>query len=311
MPPVPIPAEQYFFHRMAVTEQRLSAIETNQQSTLTDAEGRPVVNIGLAPASNPAQYGIQLVNPATGGQLAMFGVQEDGTTSQSFFDGSGNLRTKIDSAGQHFYDGAGNQLVTIDSAGLHVWNTSGVEVTRLDGAGFHSYSGGAELTRIDTTGMHSFTSNGAERVRAGQLVSGDYGLQVIDTTGASQEILPAVEQYVATLINVSSTTYVSDGGPSVSAVVGASGKVKLDATAQIISNTASDGAYVGLAIDGTINRDLLWCYSAGGQTVATCAATVIITGLSAGSHTFEMQYRHSSGTNPADFQQRSLVVTPI
>ncbi|MCU4186613.1 hypothetical protein K6U06_19770 [Acidiferrimicrobium sp. IK] len=302
MPPVPVPPEQYLVSMITQLRTDVDGIATNQQTTLTDEIGRAVVNIGLAPASNPAQYGIQLVNPATGGQLAMFGVQEDGTVSQSFFDGNGNLRTKIDAAGQHFYDGSGNQLVTIDSMGLHVWNSSGQEITRLDG-----------------TGLHSYDATTAERVRAGHLASGDYGLQVTDSSGNTEEVLPAVESFAANVISVTSTSYVSDGGPSVTAVVGASGKVKLDASAQLESNSAGDGVYVGLFIDGSAwtggggsdTTALLDCFSVGGQTLATCAVTVVLAGLTPGSHTFELQYRHSSGTNAGEFWNRSLLVTPL
>ena len=163
-----------------------------------------------------------------------------------------------------------------------------------------------------TYGIEVYDNNGNVRSALGKLVNGDYGLQVIDSAGNSQEILPAVQQYVAANINVTSQTYVQDGGPVVSAVVGASGKVKVEASAFAAANAGNVGAWVGLYIDGAFAFDLTEIDSAGGQITTSFGSTIIVSGLTPGStNTFELYYKWTSATGSANFQNRSLVVTPL
>ena len=236
----------------------IRALQTQQQMTLSNLQGQAVLNFGLVPGSNPAAFGMQFVNPASGGQLMFVGEDGAGNAYMAFYDGNGNMRSKYDASAYHVYDGSGT-----------------------------------------------------ERVRLGLLANGDYGLQVIDTLGNSEEILPAVQQFVSTQITVTSQTYVSQGGPSVTAVVGASGKVKVEASAFVAANAASVGAWVALAIDGTPVLDLTEVDSAGGQITTSFAFNGIRTGLSAGSHTFELYYKWTSASGNANFSNRSLLVTPI
>ncbi|HVA74300.1 MAG TPA: hypothetical protein VNF71_07010 [Acidimicrobiales bacterium] len=90
--------------------QRIRALETQQQMTLSNGNGLPIMNFGLIPGSNPAEYGMQLVAPNPGGQLAFFGEDAAGNVALKFFDpASGVLRLEIDYQGLHVYDTAGNE----------------------------------------------------------------------------------------------------------------------------------------------------------------------------------------------------------
>ena len=240
MPGVLPSSDSQFAAQLAQSQQLLRGLLTQQQTTISNLEGQPVINVGLIPGSSPARYGLSFVNPATGAEIMFLGV---------------------------------------DAAGVPA--------------------------------LHVYDTQGNERVVVGELPNADYGLQVTDTLGNSEEILPAVEQFVAADINVTSTSYVSDGGPSVTAVVGASGKVKVEASSFVSSNAASNGAWVGLFIDGTLNLDLTEVDSAGGQITTSFAFNGIVTGLSSGSHTFELRYKQSVGGSSADFSRRSLTVTPL
>ena len=162
-----------------------------------------------------------------------------------------------------------------------------------------------------TYGLQVFDNTHAERVRIGQLASGDYGIQVTDTAGNTEEILPQVAQYVSTGIVVTSQTYIQNGGPAVTAVVGASGKVGVDSSAFVAANAANVGAWVALFVDGAHNTDLTEVDSAAGQITVSFGSTIILTGLSAGSHTFELYYKWTSASGTANFSNRSLVVTPL
>lgn len=78
MPGVNPPVGDQFFVRIADMERRLRAIETQQQSALTDSLGRPIINFGLVPGSDPPRYGIQVLDPTSGLEVAFIGEGSSG-----------------------------------------------------------------------------------------------------------------------------------------------------------------------------------------------------------------------------------------
>lgn len=62
-------------------DQRIRALETQQQTTISNATGQAVLNIGLIPGSNPAQYGLQFVDPSDGSELMFIGEDSMGDIS--------------------------------------------------------------------------------------------------------------------------------------------------------------------------------------------------------------------------------------
>lgn len=283
MPPVPVPNSDYFLAQLKQMRWQMQQLQVQQQSIISNLQGQPVVAFGLQPGSDPAEYGIGLLNKDYGSLLSFFGE-----------------------------DAAGN-------VGLYYYNGSGTKISQYDETGLHFYKAGVEVVRIDEDGVHVYDASSNNRVNAGELSNGDYGLQVIDVAGNSEEILPAVEEYVDGQINVTSTSYVSDGGPSVTATVGASGKVLVSASSWISVNPTANndnGGLLGLYQDGTFVRDLLEL-DAGvsgveyqGFGTANTATIRVLSGLSAGSHTWELRYRVKD-TVGCTFAARSLVITPI
>ena len=73
MPGVNLPPELQFYGRFADLERQVRALATQQNQWITNQQDQPVLHIGLMPGSNPAAYGLELVDPTTGNQLAFLG----------------------------------------------------------------------------------------------------------------------------------------------------------------------------------------------------------------------------------------------
>lgn len=177
-------------------------------------------------------------------------------------------------------------------------------------------------------------TSGRERVRAGQMtpVGGvtDYGLLVTDALGTTAtEILPIYEAQVSAEEFTTSTSYVdlTTVGPTVTPVVGASGKVLVitDAFVAVPGNASGIGAgYVGISVDGAaptgaMDKILYFSLSNGAGSAVSGAQTIgsayVLGGLSTGSHTMTMKYRSNcsggSAGGTVGFGSRYLQVQPI
>ena len=155
--------------------------------------------------------------------------------------------------------------------------------------------------------------NGLVRVKYGQLYEQngitDYGIAVIDPiVGVTTELLPLYEANVLTTQSTSSTTYtnLTTPGPSLTATTTAAG------TALVVVNSyigvtgvadAQSAGFVGVSIDGNTPADpldevLYFSVTSGSQPVGIAgnqSASVIISGLTPGQHTFEMVYKTVGG----------------
>ncbi|HEX2939825.1 MAG TPA: hypothetical protein VHO91_02185 [Rhodopila sp.] len=58
-------------------------METQQQQTITNSDGQPIITLGLVPGSNPPQYGLQLIDPSTGNPVAFLGENTAGQVAAS------------------------------------------------------------------------------------------------------------------------------------------------------------------------------------------------------------------------------------
>jgi hypothetical protein len=165
-------------------------------------------------------------------------------------------------------------------------------------------------------------NKGVQRVQYGLLKSGDYGFSVTDSLGTTTtEILPIYEANVLTGQSTTSTTYtdLATAGPLVSAIIGTSGQALLTVNSYVgISGVAGaqSAGFVGIYIDGVLWYDELLYFSVsnpGTTTVGMAAnqsAQVVVTGLTPGSHTFEMKYKTVGGST-VTFGSRFLQVRPI
>ena len=107
-------------------------------------------------------------------------------------------------------------------------------------------------------------------------------------------------------------------GPTVSINVGSSGKVLLTCSANIYNGLGLNStAYVGVSIDSVTPTGSLayilqtYAYSSTAQlqTGSSQSATVVLTGLAQGLHTFKMQY--GCTLTAGFFNNRFLQVTPL
>lgn len=264
MPGVPASGDDQLAYQIAQMHNMMRGMATQQQTTLTNSNGQPVLNFGLSPGSNPAQFGLQFVNPATGGQLMFVGEDGSGNAYTAFYDGSGTMRIKIDDVGFHVYD-----------------------------------------------------SSGTERARLGLTTNGDEGLQVFDPSGASNEILPRYISGSGSSGSVTSTTPTAVSGTSVTANIGASGNalVSLFGIGEMNGPAAAGGsAYFAVGVDGAAPAGL-WSELQTNLTAAQLTAPVyisrLITGLTAGSHTFQSYVWSDSTGHSVNLFDAYTMVEPI
>lgn len=78
MPGVNYPNNERLPQIIADLANRVRALETQQQISWSNALGQILITMGLVPGSNPAEYGFQLLNPATGAQIAFLGEDSSG-----------------------------------------------------------------------------------------------------------------------------------------------------------------------------------------------------------------------------------------
>jgi hypothetical protein len=192
----------------------------------------------------------------------------------------------------------------VQSYGLQVFNPSTHTQVAFSG---EDNSGDTYLCFYDDAGN--------PRCRLGLLPNGDYGLITYSRAndGTYNEINPIQVDVVQSTLSTSSTTYVNLSGPSVTATIGATGNALVRCSCFIVPQVANLTGYVGVSIDGgTPSFDWLGVGVTGTSVfIADNACTErLATGLSAGSHTFELYYR-TSAASTCDFSGSSLTVQPI
>jgi hypothetical protein len=181
---------------------------------------------------------------------------------------------------------------------------------------------GAVLSKTDSTGTASCITAGT-----GLAVSGSSW--TVDTTAIQKRVTGTCSTGAITAIaadgtvtcggtgatsatvagqqQTNNTSYSSlGGGPAVTVTIGASGSALVTVTGAI-TPTLGNSAFMGFAVDAGAASDTEAL--AISNDFAQASATYLVTGLSAGSHTFTAKYRVSGGTN-AQFANRSLIVIP-
>jgi hypothetical protein len=244
---------------LASLHRKVAALSAQQQFVISNMQGQPVIAGGRIPGSDPSSYGFQFLNPATNTPLAFFGEDGSGDAGMYFYDESGGTQSLYDSSGLHFYDTSGNEVCRLDSTGLHVYNSSGVA-----------------------------------QLNAGQLTNGDYALEVIDASGQSNEVRPLYVSGSGSL-TTSSTSPTAVPGTSVTATIGATGMafVTLVGIGEMNGPASGGGAaYFAVGVDGAAPGSSAWWSElqtnlSAAQLTAPVSVSLMITGLSAGSHSFE------------------------
>ena len=247
MPGVLPGGDGWWAYQQAQQSNLLRGLLTQQQTTISNLDGLPVINFGLIPGSSPARYGLQFVNPTTGTEIMFIGVDAAGVP------------------GVHIYDTAGN-----------------------------------------------------EEVRLGELSASPaiYGLAVAPSSGTPGGTLQQVGGFLDTTASdvntVNNTTWAAFGGSnSITAEVGPSGKVALFVRSYITTSAASEFGEVGVQIDsGSVQTELISGNSVGGDA-HTVSTNRVLSGLSAGTHTFTLYYQVTLGTATASFAGTEMIVQPL
>jgi len=220
---------------------RLGAVERQQSQTIVNASGRPVLNIGLIPGSDPAQFGLECVDPSTGLTVGYIGIDSS------------------------------------DTMAIHIYNPSGVEEVRLGDQG-----------------------------------SGIWGLSVLGPGGTLQQQAGVVADTVESLLTVttSASAFINLGGPSVTCTIGPSGQALVTINSYAALGTAS-ALTASVGVDGSLTPPTGAPYlinTSPNSGALTLSAQTVVSGLSAGSHTFqEIFYQYDT----TSFSQNTIVVQPL
>jgi hypothetical protein len=298
VPPVLPPVNEAVFAQIGAMRSDIRAMQTQQQQILSNLQGQPIMAFGLQPGSNPAQYGLGVLNKVLGTQLAFFGE-----------DDAGNV-------GLYYYNTSGQKVSQYDGNGLHFYDTSGIEVTRLDAAGFHSYdTSGNEVTRTDATGLHVYNSSGTEEVAAGLIAASLYGLAVLPYGASTMQQVAGTETSAAgALSNTTVTTWtVPTGASTLTMEIGPSGAAQVNVSGQCSTGTGGQEAFIGCLLDGsTVPVQALVSSGTGGVSLST-SKTKVITGLTANTtHTFEpVVETAANGSNNCSFSDVTVTITPL
>ena len=157
---------------------------------------------------------------------------------------------------------------------------------------------------------------GCERIFGGQLPDGDFGIQVVDENGNGTTILPLYSSQLTSNVDTSSATYVDLGFPAITVIVGASGMARVSLSSFLLTGSAGapTGGFVGVGIDGSSPTGVLAALAqvvnpAGAALEIASSGTVVVSGLTPGSHTFKAEYC-ATGASCA-FQNTYLCVEPV
>ena len=264
----------------------IRAMQTQQQTTLSNGQGQPIMNFGLIPGSNPPAYGMQMLNPANGSQAMFVGEDGAGNAYLAFYNSSGQMLSKFDQSGIHMYNVSGVEIITIDQMGFHVNNTSAQEEARLG------------------------LLNSSPAI---------YGLGVAPSPGSTlQQVAGVLNAFTSTTQTTTSTTWTTFGDePAITTTIGPSGQAFCAVGAFIGTPGSNEEGAVGLSIDGAnppgSGAGGLSAIVSGASAVASNSYNArIITGLTPGSHTFSHKYEIiNAGAGNCAFSNRIVIVQPL
>lgn len=280
--------------------RRIRALESQQQSVISNSKGLPIVNFGRIPGSNPSEYGIQFVNPISTFPVALLGEDGAGNVALTYYGPTGAVQSKYDENGLHFYNASGTEQIRVDTEGLHAYDASSKEVTRTDAAGLHVYN-----------------DAGTEMVAAGLVDSSPspYGLAVLPQSGSLvQRVGGMVYALPSDAPNVTNTTFTAfAGSSSFSIEIGEYGGAPVTVQCSVATGGASQTGKVGVQVDGGAWREFIAVQvSVAGGIFATLGTTYPWTGLSPGAHTFTIGYStFNNGTSTVSFSSPVLTVQPL
>lgn len=146
---------QQLAQQISNQNNRLRALETQQQMILSNLQGQPIMSLGLQPGSNPPQWGLGLLRKNFAGRAAFFGEDATGAVAVKFFAANGRtVLLEVTATGLTGYNLSGTKEVQVGALGssqygLAVRGPTGL-MQRVGGVG-HGY--------VQTTGLGQSTTS--------------------------------------------------------------------------------------------------------------------------------------------------------
>jgi hypothetical protein len=253
-----------------------------------------LLNLETTPAVQTSTIrGGSLVVQTSGGQEVLsVGDNQDGTTGLEIFDASGNERVLV---GQYVWPLAPHIGVVV--YGQTVFNAAGNPVLQIG------------LQPDGTYGLAVYDAAGNKRAQMGVLDNGDYGLGVNPVGGGTQqEVSPSIGESTNSTITVGTTPTSIVG---LSATVGASGNALVTIGGYVQNLASNQSGFMYLYVDGVAAPGVQTSVFNSGTPIGSGASrTLLLTGLSPGSHVFSM-YAASSTTSDSTVTNASIVVQPL
>jgi hypothetical protein len=161
-------------------------------------------------------------------------------------------------------------------------------------------------------GAPGFGTVGATGANGNTGATGATGVGVTGATGATGPSAGAAVEGVATgSVSTSSSVYISlAGGPSVDAVIPASGRVLVILTGELSAGTIFNStAFMSVSLDGSVALDTNSLRVTGSNPVRA-SVTLLLTGLTPGlTVNFAAVYKNN-GSGSATFNARQIIVIP-
>ena len=196
-------------------------------------------------------------------------------------------------------------------------NSNSVSTSNSAGAGVltarstHQHIGVTSLAHTSNTFVGPVTLTAGANVGITSSASGTYRIDVNTAGGGGSSVPVATTAKVATAESTTSGSFadLATPGPSVTATVGASGKVKVTVSARVQHSVADTENYIGVNLSGanTVAASTIWlALPSIANKNLEFSRTTVLTGLAAGSTTFKMQYATAAAT--ATFRVRELII---
>ena len=293
MPPKLKPSENYLLDKIAALEKQVSKLAQQQQTTISNSQGQPILNFGLLPALKSSQttqqYGLQMLAPGTSVPIVQLGQQADGTYGLYIFNPSGAVLMELTGSGLNLLDSAGETLIELTDSGLGLLNSSG-----------------STILELDTIGLTFYDSNGNILVQLN-----DTGLSV-QSGSSSQVIQPIYSVADASTFTTTAATWQNLGFPSVDVPIGASGNALVILSSYAATTVAGTAAYAGLSIDGNAPTSVNLSLTSGDAYLGASTSATFITGaLTQATHSFSIWYEAGTAGDTVNFHTGALVVWPL
>jgi hypothetical protein len=188
------------------------------------------------------------------------------------------------------------------------------QVTAVNSDGTVQVSLGGDPTSVTATTGSNYVPKVDDVVNAD--ING-HSIVVQDSVGAvgPSVFANAVSASVTTSESGKASAYadLTTVGPTVSATISASGMALVGISVLMTATDSSDGGMASISINGSTPDDAhcVEHFASNDDGANTVSRTMLITGLTAGTVTFKIQYKAINGSKNTAFSNRDLWVLPL